>query len=132
MRKFKNSKEAFASQNFDPSKVEISGVPEQHVEAVKAIINLFVVHDAVNPTFTPDFTDSNWKYSNYFELGSPSGRGFSFNDDDGWYSVSFVGSRLVSENSEASNLIAKICKNDYKNLMVYDRSKFKIPGDEKN
>ena len=121
MKKFNSREEAFASQNFDPSKVVISGVPEQHIEAVKAIINLFVVHDAVNPDYTPDFTDSEWKYSNYFELGSPSGAGFSFCDIGIWYSDSRVGSRLVSESSEASTYIAKTFPELFKKFMVYKR-----------
>ena len=122
MKKFKTSKEAFASQNFDPNAVQITGVPEQHLDAVKAFINLCVVHDAVNPKFNPDFKDyGQSKYSNFFEMGSPSGVGFSFFGYDDWRTDSDVGSRLVSESSEASKLIAKICKDDYKTMMVYSR-----------
>ena len=122
MKKFKTSEEAFASQNFNPNEVQILGVPEQHVEAVKAFINLCVVHDAVNPDFNPDFNDyGQSKYSNFFEMGSPSGVGFSFDGYDSWVTRSRVGSRLVSKSSEASKLIAKICKDDYKKMMVYSR-----------
>ena len=122
MKKFKTKEEALASQNFDPSKVTITGVPERHLEAVKSIINLFVGYDAVNPDFQADFTDYNkLKYENVYKPGSRSGRGFSYYDYDYWYSVSCVGSRLVSESPEAAEHIDELFHEDFKNLMVYQR-----------
>lgn len=122
MKKFNSIDEALASQDFDPAQVKITGVPEQHLKAVEAFVKLCVAHDAVNSEFVPDFSNSNQrKYSNYFYPGSPSGVGFSFDDCVRWNSDSGVGARLVSESSEASNHIAEICQNEYKNLMVYER-----------
>lgn len=76
---------------------------------------------AYNEGITPDFTDGTNKYYPLFKIGSPSGVGFSFDDYDSWLTVSTVGARLVSESSEASNHIAEICQNEYKDLMVYER-----------
>ena len=122
MKKFKTKEEAFASQNFDPSLVKLEGVPEQHIEAVKSIINLFVAHDAVNPKFTPDFTKSDQiKYNPYFYGGSPSGAGFACNDCASRGTSSAVGSRLVSESRKASEHVANLFEDDYRNLMVYER-----------
>ncbi|MDM1045901.1 hypothetical protein HX004_14170 [Myroides sp. 1354] len=122
MKEFANKQEAFASQNFDPSKVEVTGVPEQHVEAVKAFINLCVVHDAVNPEFNPDFSDySQDKYNAVHEMGSPSGSGFSYGGYYYWLTLSYVGSRLCSESRKATRHIAEICHEDYKAMKVYDR-----------
>ncbi len=122
MKKFKTKEEAFSSQNFDPSLVKLEGVPEQHIEAVKAVINLFVAHDAVNPEFQPDFTNSNqWKYNPYFYPGSVSGSRFAYSYYAGRDTYSLVGSRLVSESGDASKHIANLFEDDYKNLMVYER-----------
>lgn len=121
MKKFENREAAFASQNYDPNAVEITGIPAHHVDAVKAFANLCVAHDAVNPKFNPDFTNSDWKYSPYFVMGDPSGAGFAFYGYDFRGSYSLVGARLSSESSDATKHIAEICEPDYRAMMVYDR-----------
>jgi|SRR5690554_871151 len=122
MKKFENKEAAFASQGFDPSKVEITGVPEQHIEAVKGFINLCVAHDAVNPEFQPDWKNYNEpKFSVYHEMGSPSGVGFSYYDYDRWHADSYVGSRLSSESRKAAEHIEELCHDDYKAMKVYGR-----------
>lgn len=115
-------KEAFAKENLDADAIEIKGVPERHVEALKAIAQLFVMHDAVNPDFQPDYTDFNqYKYENWFRPGSPSGVGFSYDGYAHWSTSSLVGARLVSASSEAAEHIASECEDQYKKLMVYER-----------
>jgi hypothetical protein len=122
MKQFNTKEEVFASQNFDPSAVTITGVPEQHLNAVHAIIKLFVAHDAVNPDFQPDFSKPNqWKYQNWFRPGSPSGVGFSYYDCDYWSANSAVGSRLVSESGEAGEHIAALFLDEFKEFMIYQR-----------
>lgn len=122
MKTFKTKEEAFASQNFDPSLVKLEGVPEQHIEAVKSIINLFVAHDAVNPDFQPDFNNPDQgKYNPYFYGFSPSGASFSYDGYAYGHSNSRVGSRLVSESRVASKQIKNLFEDDYKNFMVYKR-----------
>ncbi len=122
MQKFESNKEAFASQNFDPTAITITGVPEQHINAVKAFIELCVVHDAVNPEFQPDYNNPNQpKYENVCMPGSPSGVGFSCIGCDYWRARSVVGSRLVSESGEAVRHVAELCHDAYKDMMVYQR-----------
>ncbi|NHM07658.1 hypothetical protein G4D82_10525 [Flavobacterium sp. CYK-4] len=123
MKKFENKEAALASQNFDPSAVVITGVPEHHLEAVKGFINLCVGHDAVNPEFNPDYTNyDQYKYEAIHDMGSPSGAGFSYVVYDIRGAGSGVGARLVSEDSEAAEHIAEIFHEDYKAMKVYDRS----------
>jgi len=122
MRQFQTREEAFASQGFDPSKVKIEGVPPQHLEAAKAFINLCVAHDAVNPTFQPDYTNANqYKWSAWHKMGSPSGAGFRYLGYDGWNAHSNVGARLVSETDDAAEHIGNLFHEDYKAMKVYQR-----------
>ncbi|NHM07991.1 hypothetical protein G4D82_12220, partial [Flavobacterium sp. CYK-4] len=87
------------------------------------VANLFVAHDAVNPDFKPNYEDpAQRKYEAIHDMGSPSGAGFSFDVYGDWRSVSIVGARLVSEDSEAAEHIAEIFHEDYKAMKVYDRS----------
>lgn len=125
MKKEINSvQEAFAIEGLDPSAISISGVPERHVEALVALAKLFVVHDHVNPEYTPDYRNHKRKFEPIHEMGSPSGGGFSFGAGRVyWYSVSHVGSRLVSESAEKARHIARICHKEYKAFKVYDRAK---------
>lgn len=122
MRKFATAEEAFASQNFDPSKVKIEGVPEQHIVAARAFINLCVAHDAVNPEFQPDYTDySQDKYHAVHDMSDPSGAGFAYDVCDDWCAGSAVGARLVSESDDACEHIADLFHDDYRKLKVYER-----------
>ena len=124
MKKIKTVQEAFAIENLDANNITIAGVPERHVEALKALAKLFVVHDHVNSEFKPDYSKCDQrKYNNLFELGSPSGVGFSFVDYDFWDAASHVGARLVSESSQAAEYIAENPEflELYKTFMVYDR-----------
>jgi hypothetical protein len=124
MKKIESVKEAFALENLDENNITITGVPERHVEALKALAKLFVVHDHVNPEFNPDYSDYRQsKYENIFEIGSSSGVDFSFRGHDRWITDSVVGARLVSESSEAAKYIAKHSEFSelYKAFMLYDR-----------
>lgn len=126
MRKFATTEEAFASQNFDPSKVRIEGVPEQHIEAARAFINLCVAHDAVNPEFNPDYTNyGQYKYNALHDMSDPSGAVFACGVCGHWLARSDVGARLVSESEDACDHIAELFHEDYKKMKVYER---KIEG----
>ncbi|MPM88376.1 hypothetical protein SDC9_135479 [bioreactor metagenome] len=124
MKKLPSIKEAFEKEGLDINKIEITGCPERHVEAAKAFIKLCVGHDAVNPTWNPDYTDySQIKYENWWNMGSSSGVGFSFLVYDFWITYSNVGSRLVSETREKANAIgnSEEYQELFKTMMVYNR-----------
>lgn len=76
---------------------------------------------AYNGGALPDFTDGTRKYYPIFNMGSPSGVGFSFHYYDYWGASSTVGSRLVSESSEVAKRVFKNHEDLYKTFMVYDR-----------
>lgn len=114
--------EIFANENLDANAITVSGIPERHIAAVIAMAKLFVVVDHHNPDFQPDYSDfSQPKYEPIFELGSPSGARFAFYDHDYCWTFSGVGSRLVSESSAKTRLIAENYPELYKEIMVYER-----------
>lgn len=124
MKKIPSIREAFEKEGLDIDKIEITGCPERHVEAAKAIIKMWVGYDHVNPGFNPDWKDySQYKYQNYYTMGSSSGVGFSFSDFDNWFSYSHVGSRLVAESRAASEYIGEHPEflELAKTVMVYQR-----------
>lgn len=120
MKKFESKEAAMASQNFDPTQVVITGVPEEHAGALKAFAILSVVHDAVNEKKLA-FTDGSPKYSAYHRMGSPSGVGFAAHVYGHWRAGSHVGARLSSESWEAAEHIVELCPEEYKAMKVYDR-----------
>ncbi|WP_035647380.1 hypothetical protein [Flavobacterium sp. ASV13] len=121
-KKIATIEEIFESENLDANAIVVTGIPERHIEAVKAIAKLFVATDYHNSTFKPDFTDySQDKFSAVADMGSPSGVGFSCHDSDRWFSPSAVGSRLVSESRETAKMIFNEYQDLYKAFMVYDR-----------
>jgi hypothetical protein len=124
MNKINSVQEAYDLEKLDASKVDVIGVPERHREAIIAVAHLFMVHDAVNPEFQPDFSNYDQdKFENWFEMGSSSGVGFAYCDFVDWYTVSGVGSRLVSESSEAAKYIGNHPEFQelFKKFMVYQR-----------
>ena len=122
MSNIKTVEEIFALENLDVNEITISGVPERHIEAVKAIAKLFVVVDHHNPNFQPDYKDySQDKFEPVFEIGSPAGVGFSYDGFAGWDTSSAVGARLVSESRKTTKLIAENYPELYEKFMVYQR-----------
>lgn len=122
MSNIKTVEEIFAKENLDVNAITITGIPERHIEAVKAIAKLFVVVDYHNPNFQPDFAEySQDKFNPIFDMGSPSVARFSF-DGDGYRGThSYVGSRLVSESRKTTRLIAENYPELYEKFMVYQR-----------
>jgi len=98
-------------------------VPERHIEALKAVANLFVAYDAVNPEFNPDFTTyGQIKHESVFDFDASPGGQFAFYVDlVNGRSLSTVGARLVSESSPAAHHLAEICKEDWEKFMMYTR-----------
>ena len=57
MSKIATIEQIFESENLDANAIVVTGIPERHIEAVKAIAKLMVATDYHNPNFKPDFTD---------------------------------------------------------------------------
>jgi hypothetical protein len=122
MSTIKTVEEIFALESLDANAITISGIPDRHIEAVKALAKLFVVVDYHNPNFQPDYNNYNQdKFEPIHEMGSPSGVGFSFRDYGNWHSHSGVGARLVSESRKTTRLIAENYPELYEKFMVYQR-----------
>lgn len=122
MRKIENLQQAYEADGLNADLVTITGIPERHIEAVKAFAHLCMVTDFVNNEFNPDYCDFNQpKYNPVVQLGSSSGPVFSYYVCACWHTYSDVGARLVSESSKASKHIFDTFPELYKNLMIYSR-----------
>ena len=104
-------------------------LPEEHREGIKALSKICIVNDELNKdqdgkVWTPDFTDKSRKYELWWDMGSPSGAGFSFRDFDFayWFTLSGVGSRLVYRDRETAFHARDHFSELFKTWMVYDRS----------
>ncbi|WP_166964664.1 hypothetical protein [Yeosuana marina] len=80
---------------------------------------LKLIAQALNEGWTPDWTDSNeYKYYPWFEMGSASGVGFSYDGYDHWYSISCVGSRLCFKSRELAEYAGKQFEDIYKEFLT--------------
>ncbi|HEY3406443.1 MAG TPA: hypothetical protein VGK59_23810 [Ohtaekwangia sp.] len=88
--------------------------PARHGKAIEAIGKIFIMVDAANQIandgkeWSADFTDSNLKWENWYEMiedeeGGSSG--FRCNDYGSWYSASGVGSRLCFVSKEVGKAL---------------------------
>jgi hypothetical protein len=122
MQKIKNIQQAYDADGLDANAVSVTGIPERHIEAVKAFAHLCMVNDFVNNEFNPDFSDfTQRKYNPVVQLGSSSGPVFSYYGYGCWAAHSDVGARLVSESIEASKHIFEAFPELYEKMMVYQR-----------
>ena len=121
MKKIKTFEDACKALGLDPKKSlpDFSGYPEKHAKGMIAHAKLVIIAEALNEGWTPDWTDGNWdKYYPWFEMGSPSGVGFSCGDYGHWLSGSSVGSRLCFKSSELAKYAGKQFEQLYKDYFV--------------
>ena len=107
--------------NLDATKVipDFSLFPIEEQEAMKAHAKLIIIAKAINGDWVPDWTDGNWnKYYPWFEMGSPSGGGFSSDVYVVWRTSSGVGSRLCFETREKAVYAGKTFEDLYKTYFV--------------
>ena len=80
---------------------------------------LKLVAQVFNEGWVPDWTNSNeYKYVPWFKMGSPSGVGFSYNDYDGWYTTSTVGSRLCFKSADLAKHAGQLFESIYKDFLT--------------
>jgi len=118
--KIKTFEDACKVLNLDAKKVipNFSLFPVEEQEAMKAHAKLIIIAKAINGDWIPDWTDGNWKYYPWFEMGSSSGVGFSCDYYGTWLTVSAVGSRLCFENREKAEYVGKQFQELYKTYFV--------------
>jgi hypothetical protein len=119
----KSFTEACKVLNIDPATVlpDVSAYPQSHQNAVTAAAKLFIVVDALNDGWKPDWNDNDQeKYFAWFDLekvkNNPSG--FRLNDVYCDYSHSYVGSRLCFKDRDTAEHAAKHFIDLYRNLMI--------------
>ncbi|MDM1093400.1 hypothetical protein [Myroides odoratimimus] len=94
---------------------------KHHLKALTAHTKLVIIAEALNEGWKPDW--SNWderKYYPWFEMGSPSGVGFSYDDCVRWLTASTVGSRLCFKSRELAEYAGKQFESLYKDYFVIE------------
>jgi hypothetical protein len=107
--------------NLDAAKVipDFSLFPVEEQEPMKAHAKLIIIAKAINGDWIPDW--KNWdqyKYYPWFNMGSPSGGGFSYRGYDFWRTYSYVGSRLCFETREKAIYAGQTFEELYKTYFV--------------
>ena len=97
MEQIKTFEDACKKLGINPEEIKIT-LPkemEAHAKALEAHSKLVVIAEALNDGWKPNWNDwDEYKYYPWFEMGSPSGSGFRFNDYDNWNTNSNVSSHL--------------------------------------
>jgi hypothetical protein len=107
--------------NLDATKVipNFSLFPESDREAMIAHAKLVVIAKAINGDWVPDWNNWNqYKYYPWFEMGSPSGGGFSYYVYVDWATTSSVGSRLCFQTRDMAKYVGKQFEDLYKTYFV--------------
>ena len=93
--------------------------PESDREAMIAHAKLIIIAKAINGDWIPDWKDWNqYKYYPWFEMGSPSGVGFSFRVFGNWSTASYVGSRLCFKSSDLAKHAGNLFLDIYKDFLT--------------
>ncbi len=117
----KTFEDACKKFSIEPDSVFVT-LPEQmkhHQVALNAHAKLVIAAEAVQDGWKPDW--KNWdqrKYFPWFEMGSPSGGGFSYDGCAYWDADSYVGSRLCFETREQAEYFGKQFSHLYEAYMV--------------
>lgn len=106
MKKIKSFEDACKALGVDPTKLpEVSMLPEEHQSALIAYYKLFIIAQALNEGWKPNWNDSEeWKYYPWLWVTASeentSGSGLSCDDYDCADSYSCIGSRLCFKTRE--------------------------------
>jgi hypothetical protein len=124
MSRITSFEEACKVLNIDPAAVlpNVSAFPEKHQKALTATAKLFVIADALNEEWEPDWNeDEQYKYYPWFDLekhkkNNPSG--FRLGGVGCSCGSSAVGSRLCFKDRETAEYAATRFIDLYRDLMV--------------
>jgi hypothetical protein len=124
MEKIESFENACKALNLDPEKVlpDVSAFPPPHQAALTATCKLFIIADALNEGWKPDWNnDEEYKFYPWFDLEKhetydPSG--FRLFGVHSRYDDSDVGSRLCFKSREIAEYAATQFIDLYRDLMV--------------
>ncbi|WP_298307218.1 hypothetical protein [Flavobacterium sp.] len=119
MDKIKTFEEACALLGISTDLPDFSAMPEKEQKALIAHYKLVIIAKALNGDWIPDWKNDKWdKYYPWFNMGSPSGVGFSFFGYGCWYAHSIVGSRLCFKSAELAKYAGTQFEELYKDYFV--------------
>jgi hypothetical protein len=124
MEHIKTFEDACKALNLDPEKVlpDISTFPPPHQKALTATAKLFIVADALNEGWQPNWNDGDeYKYYPWFDLEkdedvNPSG--FRFHGVSYYYTNSDVGSRLCFKSRDVAQYAGTQFIDLYRDLFI--------------
>lgn len=120
----KSFEDACKKLQLDPKALpDVSMIPKKHREAVIASYKLFIIFDAINDVWTPDWSNSDqYKYFPWFEIAAdkkrPSGFGFSWTGYDCTNAYANAGSRLCCDSRDKAKYVASTFKTEYADLFL--------------
>lgn len=125
-RTIKTFKDACEKTGTDPKNLpDVSKLP-RHQKALQAIYKLFIIFEAINDGWTPDwFNTGQYKYFPWLQVKASkslsSGFGFSRSSYLCSSALTFVGSRLCTDSSEKALYIAEQFQDEYKDFMLISK-----------
>lgn len=123
MKKIKTFADACKALGIKPTLPDVSGLPEQHQQAIIAHYQLVIIAQALNEGWQPNWNDSNqYKYTPWFNVKAtaknPAGSGLSSDDFGNGYSFTCVGSRLCYKSREVAEYAGKTFKKLYEQYFL--------------
>lgn len=105
---------------------QVDALPEKHRKAIVANYQLYVIAQALNEGWEPNWNDfSERKYYPWFDMetygDAPVGSGFSFLGYDCDYTNTFVGSRLCFKSRELAEYAGKQFESIYKDVYLIEK-----------
>ena len=125
-RSIKTYEDACKKLNIDPEKLpDVSMIPEEHRESIINAYKLFIIHQAINDGWKPNWNDSDEeKWFPWMEVKAdeerPSGSGFSVTFTYCGCTLSYVGSRLCVDSEEKAQYIADTFQEEYKKFWLFN------------
>ena len=122
----KTFEDACKALNLNPetSLPEVSMVPEKHRKAIIAHCKLFIIAEALNEGWKPDWSNDERKYYPWFDMEEsvkqPAGSGLSVGGCVYDFSASYVGSRLCFKTSELAKYAGTQFKIEYADYFLVD------------
>ncbi len=128
-QKIQSFEDAARALGLDPTALpQVTGLSEKHASAIIANYKLWVIAEALNEGWAPDWNNyDQWKYYPWFDMESygeqvGSGSGFAFGGYGYVGTISCVGSRLCFKSSELAEYAGKQFLDLYREVYVLPKA----------